>query len=210
MPELPEVEMVVRHLSKLVTGRTILKAQLHLPKLVADASPRQFAAALKGACVESVARRGKHILTHFDNGRTLLTHLRMTGRFLYVEASAVAPKHTHATFHLDNGRRLLYNDARQFGMMALAQTAALAEHKHLAKLAPEPFGAEFSLAYLTATLRRTDQQIKLALLDQTKVLGLGNIYAAEALHRARIHPQMPASQLTKARLTALHVPTPSR
>ena len=204
MPELPEVEMVVRHLRSLVAGRTITKAQLHLPKLVADATPRQFAAALRGARITSVTRRGKHILTHLDNGRTLLTHLRMTGRFLYVTAETAAPKHTHVTFHLDNERRLLYNDARQFGMMALAQTAELGAHKHLAKLAPEPFGAEFSLAYLTATLRRTDQQIKLALLNQTKVLGLGNIYAAEALHRARIHPQTPASQLTKARLTALH------
>ncbi|NOT60959.1 MAG: bifunctional DNA-formamidopyrimidine glycosylase/DNA-(apurinic or apyrimidinic site) lyase [Acidobacteria bacterium] len=204
MPELPEVEMVVRHLQKLVTKRTIIKAQLHLPKLVEDATPRQFAATLRGACVTSVTRRGKYILSHLDNERTLLTHLGMTGRFLYVGAQDVAPKHTHVTLWLDNGKRLLYEDPRQFGMMGLSRTAELDAYKLLAKLAPETLSEAFTLAYLTETLLRTDQQIKLALLDQTKVLGLGNIYAAEALHRARIHPQTPASQLTKAKLAALH------
>jgi formamidopyrimidine-DNA glycosylase len=204
MPELPEVEMVVRHLRQLVTGRTVIKAQLHLPRLAVDTTPRQFAAALRNARIESVTRRGKHILTSFHNGRTLITHLRMTGRFLYVQPEVAAPKHTHATFALDNGRRLLFNDARQFGMMAVVKTAELAACKHLAKLAPEPFSAEFNLAYLTATLARTDQQIKLALLDQTKVLGLGNIYAAEALHRARIHPLTPACVVSQPKLKRLH------
>ena len=204
MPELPEVEMVVRHLRKLFTKRTIEKAQLHLPKLVNDVTPRQFAAALRGARVTSVTRRGKYILSHLDNERTLLTHLGMTGRFLYVGAKDVAPKHTHVTLWLDNGRRLLYEDPRQFGMMGLSKTAELGAYKLLAQLAPEPFSEDFTLAYLTETLLRSDQQIKLALLDQTKVLGLGNIYAAEALHRARIHPQTPASRLTKTNLATLY------
>jgi formamidopyrimidine-DNA glycosylase len=204
MPELPEVEMVTRHLRTLLVARTVQRAQLLWPRLAPEHSARQFSAGLKQATVVSVARRGKYILLNFSNGRTLLVHLRMTGRFFYVAEAAAAPLHTHAIFWLDNGKKLLFNDVRKFGKMHLAQTVHLHEVAQLAALAPEPFGEDFTPEYLLTTLNRTDQQIKLALLDQTKVLGLGNIYAAEALHRAGIHPQLPASKLTKPRVTALH------
>ncbi len=204
MPELPEVEMVARHLRALLVGRTIVKAQLHWPRLAPEHPPRQFAAWLKGAQIESVTRRGKYILTNFANGRTLLTHLRMTGRFLYVEEHTAAPPHTHAFFWLENGKKLLFNDVRKFGKMHIARTDRLHEVAQIAVLAPEPFSTEFSPDYLFNTLRRTDQQIKLTLLDQTKVLGLGNIYAAEALHRAQINPKLPASKLSRPRAEILH------
>jgi formamidopyrimidine-DNA glycosylase len=204
MPELPEVEMVTRHLRALLTGRTFVKAQLLTPRLAPEHSPRQFAARLRGAQVESVARRGKHILTYCDNGRTLITHLRMTGRFLYVDQPAQLPPHTSAVFWLDNNKKLLFNDVRKFGTMQIVGASEVFAVAALARLAPEPLGDEFTPEYLLQTLRRSDQQIKLALLDQTKVLGLGNIYAAEALHRARINPHLPASQLSKARVAALH------
>lgn len=204
MPELPEVEMVVRHLQQLVTARTIIKAQLKLPRLAPDTSPRQFALWLKQARVETVARRGKHILLHFDNARSLLVHLRMTGRFLYVDNSEPEIKHTHALFWLDNGKKLLFVDPRQFGLMHLAWTEDLPTTKYLHQLAPEPFGEEFTAAQLHATLRRSRQPIKLALLDQTKVLGLGNIYASEALYRAQINPRLSAHQLSASRAERLH------
>lgn len=204
MPELPEVEMVARHLRGLIAGRTITKAQLLRAGLAPENSPRQFAACLKGARVEEVARRGKHILVHLSSKRTWITHLRMTGRFIHVDAAEVAPPHTHAAFWLDNGRKLLFSDQRHFGMMMVVKTAELDSVAHLSKLAPEPFDAAFSADYLYETLKRSKQAIKLFLLDQTKVTGLGNIYAAEALHRAKINPQLPANKLSKPRAENLH------
>jgi formamidopyrimidine-DNA glycosylase len=204
MPELPEVEMVVRHLQKLVTHRTIVKAQLKLPRLAPDNTPRQFALWLKQARIEAVTRRGKHILLHFDNARSLLVHLRMTGRFLYLENHQPNIKHTHALFTLDNDKKLLFVDPRQFGLMYLTRTEELPASKHLTQLAPEPFSEDFTAAHLHAVLKRSKQPIKLTLLDQTKVLGLGNIYASEALHRARVNPRLSAHQLSHPRAVALH------
>ncbi|MGH9800906.1 MAG: DNA-formamidopyrimidine glycosylase family protein, partial [Blastocatellia bacterium] len=139
MPELPEVEMVARHLRGLIAGRTITKAQLLRAKLAPENSPRQFAACLKGARVEEVTRRGKHILAHLSNKRTWITHLRMTGRFVYGGVDDAPPPHTHAAFWLDNGRKLLFADQRHFGMMMVVKTAELDSVSHLSKLAPEPF-----------------------------------------------------------------------
>jgi formamidopyrimidine-DNA glycosylase len=204
MPELPEVELVVRHLQQLVTTRTIVKAQLKLLRLAPDNTPRQFATWLKQARIEAVTRRGKHILLHFDNARSLLVHLRMTGRFLYLKNDEPDIKHTHALFWLDNGQKLLFIDPRQFGLMYLARTDEMANSKHLSKLAPEPFSSEFTANSLHAVLRRSKQPIKLTLLDQTKVLGLGNIYASEALHRAQINPRLSAHKLSHPRAVALH------
>ncbi len=204
MPELPEVEMVVRHLRQLVIGRTILKAQLIRPALAPDNSPRQFAAWLRNAAFTEATRRGKHILLHFDNARSLLTHLRMTGRFLYLNADQPNPPHTHALFLLDNTKKLAFSDQRHFGLMHIARTDELDQVKHLSKLAPEPFGEAFTAQYLHAVLSRSKQPIKLTLLDQTKVLGLGNIYVAEALHRAKINPRLLSNQLSKPRTIRLY------
>ena len=203
MPELPEVELVARHLRELLTGRTIERAQLRRPGLAPEHSPPQFARLLKGGRVEGVARRGKHILTHLDRGRTLVTHLRMTGRFLYVGAQEQDAPHTHAIFWLDNGRKLLFTDQRHFGMMLIVDREELESCAPLAKLAPEPLGGEFTDDFLYETLRRSRLPLKQALLDQTRVVGLGNIYAAEALHRAGINPRLAANRLTRPRAAAL-------
>ena len=204
MPELPEVEMVARHLRGLIAGRTFLKAQLLRPGLAPETPPRQFAQWLKSARVEEVTRRGKHILAHLSNGRTWITHLRMTGRFVYAGMDEEPPPHTHAIFWLDNGQKLLFADQRHFGLMMVVNRHELETVPHLSKLAPEPFDAAFTAAYLHEALRRSRQAIKLFLLDQTRVVGLGNIYAAEALHRAKINPQLPANQLSKPRTELLH------
>ena len=204
MPELPEVEMVTRHLHELITRRTIIKAQLKRPGLAPAHSPQQFAALLRNGTVSEVGRRGKHILIHFDCARTLIVHLRMTGRFFYLSAAAPDAPHTHAVFHLDNGRRLSFADQRHFGMMLIVQAEEVNTCRPLRDLAPEPFSADFSPAYLYRTLQASRQAIKLAVLDQTKVLGLGNIYASEALHRAGINPQLPAAQLSRPRAARLH------
>jgi formamidopyrimidine-DNA glycosylase len=205
MPELPEVEIVTRRLGLLIKGRVFIKAKLLRPGLSPENSPRQFASWLMGARVEEVKRRGKYILIDLSNGRTLLTHLRMTGRFLYLDSDAVNSPHTHAVFWLDDGKKLLFDDQRHFGLMAVVSTDGLDRFKYLSKLAPEPFSDEFTTDYLYRILKRSSQPIKLALLDQEKVVGLGNIYASEALHRAGINPRLPANKVSKPRAESLHI-----
>src|SRR5262245_30370675 len=183
MPELPEVEIVTRRLRELIVGKTIIKAQLIRAGLSPENSPRQFASWLKGARVEEVARRGKYIIARLSNGRVLITHLRMTGRFLYLDQDAGNTPHTHAELWLDDGKKLLFDDQRHFGLMMVARSEELDRIKYLSKLAPEPFSPEFSPEYLHWTLKRSSQQIKLALADQPKDLGQGNTCAPEAVHQ---------------------------
>lgn len=204
MPELPEVELVARALNNLITGRRIIKAQLLRPQLAPDTMPQTFARRLRGASVKSVGRRGKHILSFLDNSLVLITHLRMTGRFLYLPPDAPLPKHTHALFHLDNERRLAFTDQRHFGLMKLVSEAELYAAKELRELAPEPFSDEFSPDYLHTVLNRSRRTLKETLLDQKKVTGLGNIYAAEALFIARINPFMIAAEFSRQRAPRLH------
>jgi formamidopyrimidine-DNA glycosylase len=205
MPELPEVEIVSRRLRELIKGKVIVEAKLIRPGLAPENPPRQFSAWLRGARVEDVARRGKHILAHLSNRRTLITHLRMTGRFVYLDEHDEDTRHAHAIFRLDDGKKLLFDDQRHFGMMAIVRTDRLNKLKCLSKLAPEPFGEDFSPEYLHRALKRSAQPIKLALLDQTKVVGLGNIYASEALHRAGINPKLPANKISRMRAELLRV-----
>ena len=203
MPELPEVEIIVRHLRELLTGRSIVRAQLLRPGLAPDISPRSFAINLKGARVDGVSRRGKNILTRFDNGRTLVTHLRMSGQFMLVDERADLARHTHAIFWLDNGKKLLFTDQRHFGWMTVVKTAAERDTRGLSKLGWEPLESDFTPELLHATLRRSGRAIKLFLLDQTKVTGLGNIYVAEALFRAGIAPQARARTISRPKALRL-------
>ena len=204
MPELPEVELVARALDRLIGGRVVASAKLLRPGLAPENTPREFARLLRGARVERVGRRGKHILAEMDNGQVLITHLRMTGRFLMLPARGALPKHTHALFRLDEGRRLIFTDQRHFGLMKVVPAERLAEARELRDLAPEPFSDEFTPEQLAGVLRRTRRALKDVLLDQTKVTGLGNIYAAEALFLARLDPFAPASALTRRNVARLH------
>lgn len=204
MPELPEVELVARVLDKLTCGRRILAAELLRPRLAPDTPPGSFARLLKGARIENVARRGKHLLLMLDNERVLIVHLRMTGRFLYLPADTPLPKFSHALFYLDDEHRLVFSDQRHFGMMKIVSRAALDETKELRFLAPEPFSESFTPAYLHEALSRSRRTLKETLLDQKRVTGLGNIYAAEALFLARINPFLPAAEVSKRRVPRLH------
>ncbi len=204
MPELPEVELVARSLERLVAGRRIEAAKLLRPGLAPENTPREFARALRGVRIERVGRRGKHILAEMDNGRVLITHLRMTGRFLMLPARGALPKHTHALFQLEEGRRLAFTDQRHFGLMKVIRTEQLAEARELRDLAPEPFSDEFTPEQLAGVLARTRRTLKDVLLDQTKVTGLGNIYAAEVLFLARLDPFVPANALSRRDVARLH------
>ncbi len=240
MPELPEVEHVVRALRRVVVGRTIIASEIRLKKLIGSTTPATFNRRIKNATITAVSRRGKFILIEL-NGKGVLphgwasnsdlkgawkgkrraiagsagvspashnlvlaVHLRMTGKFLYLSPDDEIPKHSHAIFYLDNEQRLVFRDQRQFGIMRLVPSARLAETKGIVELAPEPFGEDFSFDYLRATLSRSRRTLKTLLLDQTKVLGLGNIYAAEALFRAGISPFAIAAELSKPRTVRLH------
>ena len=204
MPELPEVEHVVRALRRAIVGRQIVASQIKLPKLITPLKPAQFNRKIKGVRIEAINRRGKFILIELNSDRVLAVHLRMTGKFLYLNAEDDLPKHSHAIFYLDNERRLIFRDQRQFGVMKLVARARLAKTKGIRELAPEPLSDDFSLAYLCEIVARSRRSLKTLLLDQTKVLGLGNIYAAEALFRAGINPFKVGAQLSSSRVKRLH------
>ena len=204
MPELPEVEIVVQCLNRIVTGRTIVSAELRRQRLAPDLKPRSFASRLKHTRILSVHRRGKFILFQLDNKRTLLAHLRMSGRFMLLDHDQEDPKFAHAIFHLDGDDRLVFRDQRHFGLMKIVETTGLYSTKELAKLAPEPFSDEFTVEYLTHALKSSKRNIKLLLLDQTKVCGVGNIYASEAMFIARINPMRSAYQVSRPKIAALH------
>ncbi len=204
MPELPEVEHVVRALRARISGRRILSAELKLARTAPGLSSSQLNRKLRGARISFVNRRGKYILIELDNNRVLLTHLRMTGKFVWLTTDQSLPPHAHAIFYLDDDRRLVFCDMRQFGRMIVVAGSKLRSTRQLSELAPEPLSEAFSVEYLRATLARSRRELKQLLLDQTKVLGLGNIYAAEALFLARISPFAVASKTSKQRAHRLH------
>lgn len=203
MPELPEVEFVARALNKAVSGRRIESSELLRARLAPESPPIDFSERLRECTINLVHRRGKNILFDLDNGRTLLTHLRMSGRFMLLPADAEDPKFTHAIFHLDRGSRLVFQDQRHFGLMKVIETPRLAEDAAIAKLAPEPFSEDFSVDYLRNSLGRSTRSLKEFLLDQTKVCGLGNIYAAEAMFRSRLSPRRRAANVPRSRVPLL-------
>ncbi|MGB5013500.1 MAG: bifunctional DNA-formamidopyrimidine glycosylase/DNA-(apurinic or apyrimidinic site) lyase [Pyrinomonadaceae bacterium] len=204
MPELPEVEHVSRSLNSLVRGSTIISARLLRERLAPDITPDQFAAFLRSASINFIHRRGKHILFDLSTDRTLIVHLRMSGRFSLLTAEVEDPKFTHAVFHFADDTRLVFDDQRHFGLMKVVETATLFDARELAKLAPEPFSGDFTIAYLRSALKTTKRTLKEFLLDQTKVCGLGNIYASEAMFAARIDPRTAADKVSAVKAARLH------
>ena len=180
MPELPEVETVVNHLASLVVGERIVSADLIRERLAPHHDKGAFSSTLRNASISQVHRRGKHILIDLDNGRTLMVHLRMSGRFLLVANEDSEPKFTHARLSLGNDKKLLFQDQRHFGFMRIVDSDTLFDSKELKNLAPEPFSEEFSSDYLKVAAFRSTRSLKEFLLDQTRVCGVGNIYASEA------------------------------
>ncbi|HUR98824.1 MAG TPA: bifunctional DNA-formamidopyrimidine glycosylase/DNA-(apurinic or apyrimidinic site) lyase [Pyrinomonadaceae bacterium] len=203
MPELPEVEIVARSLDQVLKGRRIASAELIRQRLAPDTNPEHFSRQLDGGSINFVHRRGKHVLFDIDNGRTLITHLRMSGKFMLLDRQAVDPKFTHASFLFEDGERLVFQDQRHFGLMKIVGTNELHEANEIKKLAPEPLSEEFSYEYLRATLKTSKRSLKEFLLDQTKVCGLGNIYASEAMFLTGANPRSVACRLSKPKTAAL-------
>ena len=203
MPELPEVEHVVRALRPVIVGKRILAAELKLKRIAPGISRTRFNNQLKDSRVTAVGRRGKYILFELESGQLLSTHLRMTGKFVALPNQDKLPPYAHVIFYLDDEKRLVFCDMRQFGRMRIIKSS---NHfpKELLALAPEPFSDDFTEEYFIETLARSRRTLKTLLLDQTRVLGLGNIYAVEALFLARIHPLKQAHTLSKPRARKLY------
>ncbi len=203
MPELPEVELVAKSLDELVKNRRILSAELLRERLAPEHAPADFAAKLRDAIILRVHRRGKHVLFELDNGKTLIAHLRMSGRFLLLPFDRENPKFAHAVFYFADESRLVFSDQRHFGFMKIVETAKLHDAGEIKKLAPEPFSDDFNKKYFRAILKTSKKSLKEFLLDQTKVVGLGNIYAAEAMFLARINPQIAADKVSAKKADTL-------
>jgi formamidopyrimidine-DNA glycosylase len=203
MPELPEVETVMRGLQQRLEGRTIVHAVAHRPDLRWPL-PRGLQQRLTGARVTSFRRRGKYILMRLNGGDSVLLHLGMSGRMVLTPVRPNQPTlHEHLVLETNDGWRMGFVDPRRFGSVDLVATAREDGHKLLAGLGPEPLDRTFTVASLSASLASKKTPIKAALLDQKVVAGLGNIYVSEALFRAGISPQRSAHTVPGARAARL-------
>ena len=203
MPELPEVETVVRGLRPRLEGRRLRRVQQRRKDLRFPL-PARFAERLTGRKVERIERRAKYILAHLDGGEALLAHLGMSGRMLLVEDPAQPLQaHDHIVLETDQGLQIRFNDTRRFGIMDLVAEAELEAHWLLKDLGPEPLSNAFNGPFLAKRLAGRRTPIKAALLDQKIVAGLGNIYASEALFHAGLSPRRQAYTVQRGRAERL-------
>jgi formamidopyrimidine-DNA glycosylase len=201
MPELPEVETIRRQLAPHLEARTLEAIEILDPRWTRPQTPATVADALRGRRVERVGRSGKYLVWELTEEHFLLMHLRMTGSLLF--DSPTEPLHTRVRFALDAGHRLIYVDPRRFGTGHLVVGAEARDAYLSQRLGVEPMTPEFTLEHLRALTRGRKAPIKSFVLDQRRIAGVGNIYADEALFRARIHPLRPAGSLRGAQLEAL-------
>jgi formamidopyrimidine-DNA glycosylase len=201
VPELPEVETIRRQLAPLVEGRTLAALQISDPRWCEPLAPEALADALVGRRVERLDRRGKYLLWRAEGDVTLLLHLRMTGTLLYDAAPGTPYRRVRMT--LDDGHALSFCDPRRFGTGELAVGEDALRDFLDARLGVEPLGPDFTTEHLRLLARGRQAPVKAFLLDQRRIAGVGNIYADEALFRARIHPLTPVGRLTRAQLAAL-------
>ena len=199
VPELPEVEAVRRTLERAMQGVRIVRVHLRRPDLRRPFPPR-FAARLTGQTVTAVDRRGKYLLARLSAGEALLVHLGMSGSFHIgtrrrARTAPAADPHDHVVIELSSGVVVTFNDPRRFGLMDLVHTARINEHQAFRSMGPEPLNVEFDAAVLARACAGKRAALKVVLLDQRLVAGLGNIYASEALYHAALSPRRRASTI---------------
>jgi formamidopyrimidine-DNA glycosylase len=225
MPELPEVETVARDLQRWVAGATITDAEVRWERTIRHPQPgERFAAELRGATIRRVGRRAKSVLLHLADGRVMTVALRMTGALIVAPPGTPDDRYARVVFRLADGRELRYRDVRKFGRIGLWERGGVprrgtrpkagrrvAEARPpyrvgdvFARHGPEPLAQSFSAARLAERLNGRSARLKTLLLDQTFIAGVGNIYADEALWRARLHPLRPADTLTPVEVRRLH------
>jgi formamidopyrimidine-DNA glycosylase len=198
MPELPEVETIKNELAPWVVGQSFTQVAILDTKLVCGCSAEEVRRGLIGQKVESLERRGKYLILHLSNGRSLIIHLRMTGSLLLNPKGV--DRYARAVFHLSNGHRFVFSDRRRLGLMWLVDDAGTV----VCKLGPEPLDESFTPDILGQRLSRHHIPVKAALLDQCIVAGIGNMYADEALFAARIHPLRKADSLSPEEVQTLY------
>jgi formamidopyrimidine-DNA glycosylase len=204
MPELPEVETVRATLAPVLTGRRLDRVDILDTRLVRPFEPLAVAAELEGERIEAVERRGKYLVFRFESGRSLLIHLRMTGSLRHARAGSLADDpHRRAVVTLDDGSDVAYRDVRRFGTWLLLEPGELEPYLDR-RLGAEPFSRSFTSRRFGERLAGRKAPIKAVLLDQRTLAGMGNIYADEALWRARIHPLRPAGDLAPDEIKRLH------
>ena len=206
MPELPEVETIVRHLRGPLIGRTITGVTVYWPRTVARPSVTAFTRRLRGRRIRAIRRRAKYLVFELGDRSSrrptdyLLIHLKMSGQLNVVSRERPVDKHDRVIFDLDDGRRLRFNDTRKFGRVYLVDDVEVVTRR----LGPEPLSEEFTPAAFERLIAKRAGRLKPLLLDQTFVAGIGNIYADEALWLARLHPLRRADSLGDAEVRALY------
>jgi len=200
VPELPEVETVRLMLEPAMKGAKFRRVIVNRPDLRIP-FPARFADRLRGATVVDVSRRGKYLIVELSSGETLIMHLGMSGWFHVAaigDRSRDADPHDHVVFVMSSGKSVLFNDPRRFGFMDLAEAGAFGDYPSLRVMGPEPLSKAFNGTSLARACKGKKVSLKVALLDQRVVAGLGNIYASEALHHARLSPQRKAGTIATA------------
>jgi formamidopyrimidine-DNA glycosylase len=204
MPELPEVETIRARLAPALAGRRIERVEIADPRLTRPDPPEGVAATLEGERIVDVGRRGKYLIFEFESGRHLLVHLRMTGNLQHpAEGGLATDPYRRAVVRLDDGSDVAYRDVRRLGTWTLLEPGESADYLAARRLGTEPLERGFTTAVLARVLAGRRAPIKAALLDQRAAAGIGNIYADEALWRARIHPLRIAGTLTREELSTL-------
>ncbi len=194
MPELPEVETVKNVLVPIVKGHKITKIDVYRNSTI-EGDVNEFTSNLLGETFESVSRIGKYLIFHLTNNKVMLSHLRMEGKYYEFLESDDDSKYARVVFHLDNGHKLCYDDSRCFGILKLSDESSYKNEEMIAKLGPEPFDVK-DVKALARQVKNIKKPIKTALLDQTIMTGLGNIYVDETLFACKIHPLTPANLIT--------------
>ncbi|WP_232698936.1 DNA-formamidopyrimidine glycosylase [Brevibacillus daliensis] len=204
MPELPEVETVVRTLRKLVLNKTIERVSVLLPRIIRRPDDiEEFKAILEGQTIHSIERRAKFIKFVLDTD-VLISHLRMEGRYGLYQSDEEIEKHTHVIFHFTDGTELRYRDVRQFGTMDVIPLGMEYQNEPLKNLGPEPLDEGFTTEVFEQMLMNRKTKIKPLLLNQAFLVGLGNIYVDEVLFAASIHPEKSAESLSREQIERLH------
>ena len=219
MPELPEVETLARDLGRTVVGRGIVRVEVHKAKLF-QASPGLSVEDLNGRTIEKLWRRGKYLIWDLSGAYSLVFHLKLTGQLVHLDAAGIELAHgghpvpmwgtplphkaSHIVFHLDDGSVVYLTDIRQFARMFLMPDLAVPQFLKKQRLGPEPLGRKFTAEQLGQRLARRSIALKTALMDQSVVGGIGNIYTDESLWKARLHPRRVACSLSESEVRSLH------
>jgi formamidopyrimidine-DNA glycosylase len=206
MPELPEVETIRRTLAEQVIGKTIIKVEVTCDRIIQRICPTEFQEKLVGETIRKMDRFGKYLFFVMDNF-TLISHLRMEGKYYVLPSMDPVGKYEHVKFSFSDGSSLRYEDMRKFGTMELVLPGAERNAKGLCEMGLEPFDEGFTIAYLKSKIQKSHSPIKSLLLDQKNVVGLGNIYVNEVLFQSQIHPETKASALHDADYAQLIINT---